>query len=257
MANWYSRGQKGLDEAKQRRESSQRPSRIWIPKGKSKELIFLDDESFNVWEYNWKTDMRGWRNWATMPEDADVNALFIQRGLRAGFTAFYTVINCTEYEDNQGRKHNFVLQLLPAKEKTAAIIEELKETLDGGLKGKLFKAKRFEDGRTLSAGDMYTFVREVDLSKVYGNAEFMGNKFPDLVNQANEDPEKMDYLQAKFQVNVQDGKVLPELVPFNYFEILKPPTAKEAKQQLASMTAGGSGSSGGQGEAEGEDNVPF
>ncbi len=209
----------------------------------------------NIYEYNWHAN-GNWMNWATVPEDSDANDVFREKGLNPRFVGMYTIINCTEWEDKQGKKHNFELQFLPAKEKTVELVRERKLSKDG-LAGKMVKVKRFEGSKTLSAGDDYDVEKEVEMDKVVGYALFRGDKFLDLLNQANEDPARMVFMQSKFQLEMAENKALSKLVPFNYLELLKPPNVREARSLMAGVTKN-TGRQGAGGTTENsEDDMPF
>jgi len=248
---WYSRGKTGIDSEKQRRQDSEKPRRFWLPPGKGNNCVFLDDESFNVYEYNWFAN-NSWMNWATKSPDADAEAVFREKGLNPYFCAYRTIVNCTEWEDKQGKKHNYELQFLPAKNDTAQLIERRREHHEG-LVGKMFTITRNEGDRTTSAGDDYVFKKDVDINEMLPYVMYKGNKFIDLVNQANEDDEKRAYLTSKFAVEIVDGVILPKLVPFNYPDLLAPPSPREAKIMLA----GASSRASGKGSGSGDDDIPF
>jgi hypothetical protein len=252
-SKWYSRGADGVEKERKRLEALDKPNRLWIPRGKENRVVILDEESFNIYEYNWQ--MGGsWLNWATMPEDPEANEVFREKGLKPYFVAMRTIINCTPYTDRNGKEHNFQFQLLPAKKKTAQLLEERSKDHDG-IAGKMFKVRRFEDDKSISAGDDWVFEKEVELDKLLEYAEYKGKKLLDLIKAANESEEKAAYLKSKFAVNVTDGTIVPGLTPFNYFEILGPPSKRQARDLVAGYSGGsGRGSSNG---AKEDTDVPF
>lgn len=251
-ASWYSTGSKGVEQERARREAAMKPRRMWLKQGSSAKLIFLHDEPFNINEYQWFMNS-SWQNWATMSEETAVDTLFREKGMNPSFTSMWTVVNCTSWIDKQDKEHNHVLQYLPAKETIAEQILRRRDK-QGGLKGRLFEATRNEGGKTSNIGDDYQFEKDVDLDKVLEYANWNNQKFIDMVNQGNEDEGKAAFVKSKFQVEVTDGKIGSVLVPFNYFDLLAPPSEKEARLLLAGVKSGGRGGSSG---GAGEDEIPF
>lgn len=251
-SSWYSTGFDGVDKEKLRREALVKPRRFWLKPGATTQIVLVDDEPFNIYEYNWSANGT-FMNWATMPEDPDANDVFREKGFNPYFVGMLTVINCTEWEDKRGKKHNFTLELLPAKEKTVELLRERRASR-GSLAGKVFKVKRFEGEKTVSVGDDWEYIKDADMVKLYDLAMFLGDKYSDLVTKANTDPAALDYLKTKFDLAIDAGKVQPAISKFNYRELLRPPTRREAQALMAGVT-GRRGRSGD--DRPKEDEVPF
>src|SRR5687768_12325266 len=82
--SWYSKGYAGVDQEKARRAAAMKPKRFWMPSGATNHIVFLDDEPFCIYEYNWFHN-DSWQNWATMSEETEVDAVFRSIGLKPYF----------------------------------------------------------------------------------------------------------------------------------------------------------------------------
>lgn len=233
--NWYTTGAEGLAVEAKRKADADKPKRFWMPKEAMADVVFLDNESFNIYEFQWR-DGSSWMNWATLSSDPDVSVLFKSKGLRPYLCAFRTIINCNEWTDPKGNKHQFELQLLPAKAHLADLLERRKK-MHNGLALKVFTVSRGKTEKAAASGDDYVLTREVtDPEKLYASATYKGKRFAELIEAANKDPSKLEFMRSKFQVRLDsDGKIIPGLYPFNYLNLLEPPTLRAAKEMLASF----------------------
>jgi hypothetical protein len=264
--SWYNQGYNGMKQEEDRQATANGPDRLWIPAESSKEIIFVDDEPFCVYEHNPKID-GDFKNWLTCLKgiEDEIACCEIIGAKTRYFVGFYTVIDCSSYTDKKGNTHQFQLKFLPAKMKTLKKLKRKREDKKGeaqvtGLAGMLYKATR-DDKKSPTVGDDFEFVRQVDMEKVFTVANYRGKKLTELWSKANT-PETIERLQKVFQAEVVNGSVNAKLVPFNYMELLKPQTAKEVRARFKGVKieswddeapTGGSNS----GSAGADEGVPF
>lgn len=257
--SWYSRGQDGLQQEQKRRDSLDKPGRVWLPENGKTTVVFLENESFNIYEYRWHAN-GSWRNWATMSDDTAVIQCFKEKNLNARFAAVYSVIDCSEWIDKQNRPRGYEAKLLVVPDKVAKILQMRKEE-QGGLAGKLIKITRLQGKTSCAVGDDFAFLRDAKMDELFKLASYKGTKISDLVNQANESPERMIWFKDKFQLPpLVEGRIPPVLMPFNYEAQLAPPASvKEARLLLtgAADKASAAGVSESDADSKSDDDVPF
>lgn len=233
MADWHVsnayEGQK-LDEAKQ--QASQTPDRFWMPNDSSKELIFLTNEPFGIYEHCPKID-GGYKNWMTclrgVTDEAPCCEILGPKGRY--FAGYYTVIDCSSYVDKKGVNHQYQIKFLLAKSRTLKKLKMRTED-NGPLTGTLYKASR-TDAKSPGCGDDFTFKRMVDLDKVFASVSYKGKKLTEHWAKASTNAEELAKLQKIFQVELDsNGAPIAKLVQFNYMELLKPQDPKELRQFL-------------------------
>jgi hypothetical protein len=230
--NWFDTGFDGAKREEDRLLAKQGPGRFYVPDGESKEVVYVDDNPFCIYEHHFK--MNGsWRNWMTCLRGIhDDAACCTQLGDKTrGYIGFLTCVDASKWKDKKGNAHQYEVQLFGAKLKTLKKFKRKKEDR-GSLVGCMFKATR-EDEKSPSCGDEFEFQKEVDLQKVLEVAMFRGRKLLELYAKANSDPKLMDYTRRIFQVVLDDkGKIIPKLYPFNYIELLKPQSPDEVRIAL-------------------------
>jgi hypothetical protein len=96
---------------------------------------------------------------------------------------------------------------------------------------------------------------------VFDVANYKGTKLAEMYGKAMETPEQMAILQKIFTVPIVDGKTLPKVPMFNYFNIFEPKSPRDCRTALAGATmdrdaSAPSGASSG-GGAGADENVPF
>lgn len=271
--SWYNQG---FDHAKKENEKMEDRinglgtlRRLWIPAGESKQLVFLDDQPFLIYEHQAKID-GDFRNWFTCLRGIeDECPACEQLGVKSRyFVGYFTVINCSEYIDKKGNKHQFEVQLLAAKSKSLKMLE-MRSKAKGGLAGKLWNANR-TDKKTAVCGDVYDYEKDADLSKLFHHANINGKKLSELIAKANTDEKELARLARYLQLKIENGKALPQLTPVNYMEQVKPLGVTELKYAIkgaevdgdeafgGNSAFGGSNSGGGSSNSgSGSDEVPF
>jgi hypothetical protein len=254
--SWYETGFTGIKREADRIEQMSGPNRIWIPAGAKKELVFVDDEPACIHEHNPKLN-GDWKNWYTClkpvyPDDVACCAV-LGKDYPPYYVGFFTVIDCTEWTDKKGNKYQYEVKLFPAKLKTLKRFE-IKKKDKGTLTGKLWSVMRV-DKESPSCGDEFEVVREADMAKLFALANFKGKKLGELFAAGNT-TENIEKLKKTWQVEVVDGKVVPKLVPFAYFNVLHPLPPKVDPREDGGFGGGGSTTSAG-GAAKADEDVPF
>jgi hypothetical protein len=264
--SWYETGYTGIKRETDRIEQMSGPNRIWIPAAAKKELVFIDDEPACIHEHNPK--MNGeWKNWFTClkpvyPDDIACCEI-LGKNYPAYYVGFYTVIDCSEWTDKKGNKYQYEVKLFPAKLKTLKRFQ-LRRQEKGPFAGKLFSVMRV-DKESPSCGDEFEVVREVDMAKLFTLANYKGKKIAEWFSKGV-DEETIKGLQNIWKCEVVEGKLVPKLVPFNYFKLLHPLPPKDMRAVLNGSQiekreddfgggGGGSAPSGGKGSAD--ESVPF
>lgn len=265
--SWYDTGFAGVKREQQKLESMSGPNRIWMPAGAKRELVFLDDEPTCIHEHNPKLN-GDWKSWFTclsnVYDDVACCELLNPSGYKPYYVGFFTVIDCTAWTDKKGNTYQYEVKLFPAKLKTLKRLEMRKKER-GPFAGKLFSIMRVDE-KSPSTGDEFEVVRDADMAKLFTVANYKGKKLGELFNPQNE--EQLERLKNSFKVDIVEGKVVPKLVPFNYFKVLHPMTPKDIRMTLkgadiekredgfgGGSSGGSSGSSAGGGSTS--EDVPF
>jgi hypothetical protein len=262
--SWFDQGYGGIGREEERIANMSGPFRVWIPAGKSVELVLVDDEPMCIYEHQWK--MNGhWRNWATCMQGVHDQVICCQEGgeRSRSYVGYLTSIMCTATTDKKGNTYQYEMQLFGAKLKTLKKFRRKKEE-NGTLALTRFKVTR-EDQNSPSCGDDFERLAEVkDMAKLFELANYRGKKLTELWDKAEQNQESMNRLKRVFQLAFEDGsnqtKLIRKVVPFNYMELLKPKTPKEmgelfkmSKIESDDGTADKGGGSGGKADEE----VPF
>jgi hypothetical protein len=256
--SWYNQGYSGLAKEQERLEDLQGPQRLYIPAEGQKEIVFVDDEPFCIYEHNPKIGS-SFRNWMTCLQGAkdDVVCCKVLGPNSRYYCGYLTVVDCTRWQDKKGNWHQYELRLLQAKMRTLKKFER-KRADKGTLVGSLFKVTR-EDDKSPTCGDDFDFQKQGDLDKLFEVCSYRGEKLTALWDEAEEKPEVMARIKKTFQIEASSDGKLPRTVPqFNYLHVLKPKSPSELKLLLSSADVSGSnGSSGRQQQAVVSEDVPF
>jgi len=265
--NWYSTGYGGVAKEEQRIQSSQGPSRFWMPAGASKDIVLVDDDPFCVNEHNAKIN-NNWRNHHTCNkglEETCFSCTHLGEKSKA-FTGYLTMVDCSLWEDKKGNKYQYELKLIGAK---LGLLKkwERKKKEKTSLVLSRWKVHR-EDDKKASTGDEWESMGVVEKpDKLFELANYRGKKLPEWWALAESKADIMAYVKHTFQVEVgEDGKLVREIPIFNYMELLAPrgnawakdlmsgTTREEAMPEFGAAPAGASDTNGGIGA---EDDVPF
>jgi hypothetical protein len=259
QSSWYNTGYDGVDREKERIARNQGPNRFWMKEGTKKEIVFIDDEPFSIYEHNPKINGT-WRNQFTCLRDVTDMAVCCEKlGERdRSFVGFYTVVDISPIADEKNKKYQYEVKLFPAKLKTLSLLRRKKQDR-GSLIGCMFNV--FRDGREdPNCGSEFEFQREADLTKLFDVATYRGRKLTELYKEATEKPETLARLKEVFQLEVgANGVIAPKINPFGYLHLLKPRDPKDIRLLLGAATieSGGGGDGGGEGGAQKDDEIPF
>lgn len=263
--SWYSTGFNNAAQDKKSDVTTYGPDRIWIPAGKSRELIFVDDSAFTFDEHNCFLN-GSWKNWMTcaapITEEGEPECCRILGNKEGRYrVTTFTVIDCDKWTDKKGNVRQYEVKVLPAKFNTTQKLQRKADELakDGKtLKGRLYRVTR-ETAKSPAVGDEYEFVREVDMAKLFSVATYKGKKLSELWDKADEDATTFAKLARVFSVaKGEDGKVVRKVVPFRYDTVFAPKMNSELKESLAGYKrkdGEDAGNSGGGSSADEE--VPF
>ena len=238
------------------------PKRIWMPKNSQREIVFVDDDSFNINEHNPKMDGH-WKNWLTcvkgVYDPAVCCELLEDAGYKRYLVGMFTVVDTDEWTSNKGVQYQYEVKLLPAKYHTLQKLAGKKEDSEADgrtMAGSVYRVKRYDNSKSPSCGDDFDFRREADMAKLFTLARFNNTPLSELWDDAEKDPELRDTLTKIFNFGqLLDDEPLPrKIVPFNYLELLKPKSPDEVKAFLGAT--GGSLPNGGSGDLK-DDDIPF
>lgn len=249
--SWYDTGYDGMRKEQDRIDQMSGPRRMWMPPDTSKEIVFLDDDPFCIYEHNPKIG-GSWKNWLTCLKGISDNPPCCDKlGERSRYyVGYYTVVDCSEWKDKKGNVYQYELKLLPAKLKTMKKIKRKKEAR-GSLVGCMFTTTR-EDKKSPVVGDEFEFKREVDLVKLFQVANFHNKKLPELFAKVTGNADNLERLKRTFQVHVgSDGVVEQKLVPFNYLALLEPMSPASARDFVGGAVESSGGESDGEETGEG------
>lgn len=235
--SWYSTGFDGVEKEQQRLDSAVGPGRLWIPAGQQKDIVCVDDDPFCVHEHNPK--MNGnYRNWMTCLRNAYEEVVCCQQlGPNSRYYCGYvTAVDCSKWTDQRGNEHQYEMRLIQLKMKALKKYRRKKDE-KGSLVGTMWNFHR-EDNRSPTCGDEWEFKRDVDMEKLFNFVCYRGKKLSDLWAEAEEKAEAMERVKAWFNIKPDENGKLPRVIPvFNYMEVLKPMTPKDARLHLGSVEA--------------------
>jgi len=143
------------------------PKRFWIPKDETKELSFVDDKCFRVFEHTYwiddspghatciaRRDGRGNPKKGTCP--------LCDAGNKASHTGFFTIVDHTGYTNKDGDEVKDIVCLLPAKYYTLELLRAKHKKLKG-IVGKRFSVTRTGAKQAPVVGDDWDYVEKEDV----------------------------------------------------------------------------------------------
>lgn len=255
--SWYETGYTGTKREEDRIASQQGPRRLYMKANESHQIVFVDDDPLCVHEHNPKIN-GDFKNWFTClrgmyPDDA-VCCQELGEKTRY-YVGFYTIVDCTKFEW-KGNTYQYEVKLLPAKLKGLKMLQLRKQDA-GAMAGRMYRVTRLTD-KSSNSGDDFSFIKEVDMAKLFAVANFKGKKLTELFAKAKDSPDNMERLRRTFQIVANGSEIEPRLVPFNYLELLKPRTPKDIAALLRGVKLEErSEAATGTPEGAAEDEVPF
>jgi hypothetical protein len=223
-------------------ESEYGPRRAWLKPGTTAKLIFIDDSPVVIREHNPKLNGT-WQNAMTCldgtADDVACCQLLNPQDYKAYLIGFFTVINCAEWVDKKGKKHQYELELYAVKMRGLRLLQQrLLDPERGSFAGKVVSVSR-ADAKSASSGEGLEVLRDANMEEAYQQVMYRGQPIRELFDSANKGTEaerakQLEKLKNIWQVEVVDNKIVPKLVPFNYRKLLYPMTPKEVRALLGS-----------------------
>lgn len=259
--SWYKTGYDGIAQEEQRLAQMGGPPRLWMPVNSTREIVFIDSEPVAIYEHNWKAN-GSWKNWATCLRGIEESCpgCEVLGETNRYYVGIYTVVDTSEWTDRRGNKHQFEINLLPAKLKSLKKFRrksaERIEAGGTGLAGCLYRLAR-DSKEDPSIGGEAEYVRDVDMEKLFQLALYKGKKLSELMDKAETSEDSKKILQRLFQIELDDdGSIVRKLVPINYEQQLHPLSIKDFREVVGGAERDDDGGSGGSG-ARADGNVPF
>lgn len=158
--SWFVKGDDPQRDSFIKNASSSSVIRFWLKNGETKEIVFLDDARFGVYEHT--VQLNG--KWDTFTCSGSLCAL-CGHGKERAYVEYYSILDLTPYVAKTGQKKDFSRKALGLKKEAAKIIANRRETCGGSLAGKKFRVTRIGD-KSPASGNDFEFVKEVDLTRV-------------------------------------------------------------------------------------------
>lgn len=177
------------------------PPRFYLKSGEKREVTFIDDKCFDVWEHRFWIDGRP--GWATCVKKIRGSCPFCERGSKAYKAGFFSLIDHTGYTTKEGEEVKDYVSLLSAKHYTLQLLRNKYETHEG-LAGHRFLVFRTTNKMAPTVGDDWNHVRHVDL--------------PD-------DIKPIDYREILKPLSEDDMLEIARIGEWRGKKVLKPPTA--------------------------------
>jgi len=258
---------------KRARERMQLPDRFWVPKDERRRYVAVDDDPQPAYEHNPSLPGQGWNNHFSCPNTPNsicCKKLGRRYDKRRGYGRwtryFYTVVDMRSWTDQRGNVREFEMKFMAALYNSFDRLET-KRQRKGGFAGWVIEAYRDSTRSDPDIGGEHELLQEVtDHDALFEKAMYRGKKLSKWYNEAEANAEKMVNLQRLFQVEFdEEGKLVRRVPPFNYDELLAPPTNDEIEDLLISMGSGGGSSSPKSGSSSvsnsggevAEDEIPF
>jgi len=258
MGQWFETGFSGADRVKREQEEGFGPDRFWVSKSREeggkivgpKEFVFVDDEPTCMWEHNPKIN-NSFKTILTCLRGVEDETPCCEKLIRPNgesaryYVGYFTVVDCSSWTGKDGKVHQYEMRFFPAK--TGTILKlRMNRVERGSLASILWKAKRSPGEKVPRVGDEFEYVKQVDIAKLFSVASYRGRKISDIFAEANANPTKevgtkddgspltlLDRVKGLFQVHLdENGKILPEIVPFNYERLLRPLSPDQMKKRL-------------------------
>ncbi len=215
--DWYSSGyeeaERIQEEQQQARESSQAGRRFFLkdapgddpqnPRNQAQVIIASgvevgNSEPFTIWEHSWPPYQPGVK---ARPQEYTCTrgmgrCVFCERQVPRYFIGFWTMIDCRQWKDRDGKIHVNEKKLLGAKTEMITAFKQRQQMRDNNLCGSKWTVFR-TGSKKARIGDMWEWMDRVDLSTLVDG----------------------------------DGQPL-DLSPINYREVLKPISVEEQEKIL-------------------------
>lgn len=161
--SWYAKGGgKEVEQFKNESPNQKTLFRFWLNKGEKKEIVFLADEMFAVWEH---TIPMGNNKYEQFTCSRDANCRFCGEKKNATFTLYCSVLDMTPYTAKDGSVKKYSKRAFPAKGAAIEVLSRRRQEAGGNLTG--YKVNCFRDGdKAPNCGNDFTLIQKVDLTKL-------------------------------------------------------------------------------------------
>jgi hypothetical protein len=133
---------------------------FWMKKGETKELIFMDDPRFGIYEHKISTNGK-WKPFTCSTPKCSFCGVEKDRS----YTEYSSILDLTPYKAKDGKEVKYSRKLLAAGRDVAAILADRRNDCGGTLVGARFKVSRTGE-KSYACGNDWKFVGKVDLSKL-------------------------------------------------------------------------------------------
>lgn len=158
--SWYVKGDDPSRDSFIKNASASTVMRFWLKNGETKEIVFLDDARFGVYEHT--VQLNG--KWETFT-CAGASCVLCGYGKDRSYAEYYSILDLTPYTSKTGQKKEFSRKALALKKEASKLIANRRESCGGNLTGKKFKVTRIGD-KSPASGNDFEFMKDVDLSRV-------------------------------------------------------------------------------------------
>lgn len=259
--SWYNKGSDGIAKERARQDKRYGPPRFWVPVGEKREVVFIDDQPVCLYEHNPQIAGK-WKNWFTCLQGVvDRPPCCTQLGPDSRYyIGFYTIVQCTLWQDRAGNDHQYEQELFGAKITTLEMLEEkrVERESDGGLVNAIYMARR-KKRTDATVGREHEFVRRVeDMDKLFSVTKYKGTLLSDLYRRAETNEEMMERLRRTFQVEfTEDGTLKRKIFPFNYVSLFEPRDPEDIRLLIGCVDRDSSSGGGDSNGARVDSNIPF
>lgn len=168
--NWYTTGFQQTDMAAQESQNRQNTSnkliRFYLKEKESRNIIFVDDVAFEIWEHNLKLNGK-WGNFFTCIGKKNGCVLCNELENKPYYSSNFTVLNLDGWKDKKGQiRDKNQVQLLSAKADVGVIIKHQKELRPSKkLAGVQYNILRTSSD-DYSTGSQFTFIKEFSVDQL-------------------------------------------------------------------------------------------
>lgn len=160
--NWFKEEFEDFESVTSK-DQHRKPTRVWAKAGFDKELVFIDDRGFSIWEHSFP--LRGdSRNWITCIEQTGKKCPFCECKIKRFFNTFYSVIETSGHWGGNDIWYQNKRRLFCAQPDVARIILKHKRRLENSLVAKKFQIGR-GDYSSQATERCFNYIESVQLSK--------------------------------------------------------------------------------------------
>lgn len=259
QGQWFQRGNAAFQQEKARMDRPLPVSRFWLEDGKSKDIIWVEDEAAAVYEHEYRNRQGKWGNYLTCLQGSYNETPCCERIEVVRAVGHYTIVDIEGYFSKKNNKQvRYVLCDLAVKFGTQKVIDKEKED-EVSLTGKRYRITRLGDkaprsGNVLKKrpifppkeGQPEVFVMPEDgWAKLYNLVTFRGEFLSKLVDEARKDAKARERFLRTFDPRTctddgtPQGQIVAKIPTFNFYQLLSPLQPKEVRVELAGAMSRG------------------